>query len=1271
MKKNIRLAAILLMLLTFGFQYAFAQTKIKKTVFQGFWWDYWNSNYKNGWSNYLTELAPRLKSMGFDAIWIPPSYKNSSTGSVGYSPFDQYDLGDKYQKGGGDSLNVRTRMGTKDELLRMIAVMHANGIEVISDVVLNHLDGAGANSGAGGQDPEPNFSMINAGGYKNFRYSSYATPLLDESQDDYWTRSGRWAKNYPNFYPNLNNNCTTGDICSPFFGPDISYESSAYGQSSNIPASGTATIGGVTRPYYNPVQSSNHMRDNSRNWLMWYKKQTGTDGWRWDAVKHFPVNVQEDLIYNTKYSLPAFAQGGQDMFCIGEWIGTASELDAYVNNVKTGVAPGGVTNEKHTGTFDFSYRGYGPNGGIYSMVTALGGYNMQNLPGEQQGERYMDYPGSKRVHRSLPFVNSHDTYRPIVDVNGNFSKPLGDASGWNTGGELGGNGQHLDPREPRLAAAYAAIIAVDGNPVFFFEDLFDIGTTSKRYSHLPGSSTDLPVRSDLQNILRAHQKLGFKDGDYGVPTSSGFPFYQAGSSGDHLVIERKGKAIIGVTDAFNATSTNSNDQEVYVTVDGSLIGQNLYDYSGAHGVTPSLVFNDSRVLIRTAPVGHTIPGANGHGYSIWAPYPGTPSSVNDLYNHLATYSPSRAAETILEWELADDLGDKHCKSLGYGGRLPDNSTKQRVAGKFFTDAGKPVLLKIFPEIDGRNLTAGIYDLEGNALAVNAGISTAASPLTINYNTTAAGWLVVKIRNTGNAQAGQKVFANLAYTAPQAVNTLDVANNPQTKVATWTGNALNTDPGDCGNWEEGRMPDVNTKMIIQANAAPHFPIVSGNINAKDVVVEDGASISFAPAATLTVYGNWKNLNSSSNNICGKVIFAGALQQTIEGNNVFCKLQMNSAAGVLLKSHTTVSEELQLSNGVIVIDDYDLTLSPVAIITGGSAASYVQTKNLPGTGGFLKAMVSNSPVLFPVGNTNYTPATLTNIGTPMQFSIRNFEDALENGTSGASITASGRIEKSWEMIPAGIGANIHVTFQWNGISEVGLIRSTCFISKNKNGAGEKWVSLNTPGPAGGNDPYTRSASAITDFSTFTVFSNPLILPVNILSVSGVATGHKATINWKVSGQENISGYQLEKSGDGNQFNIIAFVPAINTPGIIDYISDDNHFSQAAYYRVISIGTDGSRKFSSTIFLKNGKGRDIRFVLAPNPVKTSFVILSNAGNNEVIQAKLVSADGRIISLGKGKLDDINAVLNGAIQGQPAGVYTVWLVTEANSQAIRLIKQ
>ena len=34
----------------------------------------------------------------------------------------------------------------------MVAVMKANGIDVIQDVVLNHITGAGSQNGSGGQD---------------------------------------------------------------------------------------------------------------------------------------------------------------------------------------------------------------------------------------------------------------------------------------------------------------------------------------------------------------------------------------------------------------------------------------------------------------------------------------------------------------------------------------------------------------------------------------------------------------------------------------------------------------------------------------------------------------------------------------------------------------------------------------------------------------------------------------------------------------------------------------------------------------------------------------------------------------------------------------------------------------------------------------------------------------------------------------------------------------------------------------------------------------
>jgi alpha-amylase len=454
----------------------------RQLVLQGFWWDYWNNNYQNGWANYLTELAPRLKSLGIDAVWIPPTIKNTGTNSVGYAPFDHYDLGDKWQKG-----SVKTRMGDKDELLRMMAVFKANGIDVIQDIVLNHVVGAGSQTGSGGQDPAA-MDDGQTNRYKNFRYTSFATPGNNETSSNYYARAGRFPKNWQNFYPNPNNACCTNEINSAYWGPDISYESNAFGQSSNA----------LT---YNPTQTSDYMRNGMRNWMIWYKKQMGWDGVRLDAVKHFPASVAEDILWNLQNN-SGWASGGTDLFSVGEWVGGINEMDSWCNQV-----------QNRSGTFDFSLRG-----NLRNIVAGNGNYDLATLPGSQQLNR----------QRTVPFVNNHDTFRPQLNSQGNYV-------GWNTA-----LGTEVEPNDGRNSMVHAIALAVDGAPQIFFEDLFNIGYNGNRFTHDPKIDSTLPARSDIENLIWCHQNLRFKEGAYLVR-------WQAA---DALVIERQAKALVAVTDSW-------------------------------------------------------------------------------------------------------------------------------------------------------------------------------------------------------------------------------------------------------------------------------------------------------------------------------------------------------------------------------------------------------------------------------------------------------------------------------------------------------------------------------------------------------------------------------------------------------------------------------------------------------------------------------------------------------------------------------------------------
>lgn len=517
----------------------------RQLVLQGFWWDYWNANYPNDWANYLTELAPRLKELGIDAIWIPPSVKNTGTNSVGYSPFDHYDLGDKYQKN-----STNTRLGDKDELLRMVAVMKANGIDVIQDIVLNHITGAGSASGQGGSDPNA-MDDGTSNGYKNFRYACFSTPAINESASNYLSRTGRFPKNWENFYPNAFNPCCTNPINSPYWGPDVSYESNAFGQSSNA--------------LYNPTQSSDYMRTNTRNWLIWYKKQMGWDGVRMDAVKHFPAYLSEDVLWNLQYG-SLWANGGPDMFAVGEWVGTANELDTWVNDV-----------QNRAGTFDFALRN-----AFVGIISGNGNFDLGSVPNYQQNNRDC----------TVPFVNNHDTYRPQLDASGNYI-------GWNTGSQLGAQ---IEPTDGRRSLVYALALAVDGAPEIYFEDLFNIGYLGNRFTHHPLNSSELPVFNDLENIIWCHQNLRFKDGAYLVP-------WQAQ---DALVIERSQKALIAVNDSWTNWQNLVGVQTTFT--DGTI----LVDYSGANGTATSTVYGGGKVNISIPPCdGSALQGRRG--YAIWAP----------------------------------------------------------------------------------------------------------------------------------------------------------------------------------------------------------------------------------------------------------------------------------------------------------------------------------------------------------------------------------------------------------------------------------------------------------------------------------------------------------------------------------------------------------------------------------------------------------------------------------------------------------------------------
>jgi len=202
-------------------------------MMQGFYWDVPEGNWYNTMKDQAYNLRYMAGGVGINRIWFPPPSKTmNGPSSMGYDPFDYYDVGQYNQKG-----STRTRFGTQAQLKSAIAAYKSYGISCMADIVLNHRSGG------------------------NSQYNPY-------TGGNTWTdfssvASGMCKWNYNAFHPNSYHGSDSGS-----FGgfPDVCYSSG---------------------PAYNDMK-------NWMNWLR-NSGNAGFDSWRFDFVKGIYPWVVKDM----------------------------------------------------------------------------------------------------------------------------------------------------------------------------------------------------------------------------------------------------------------------------------------------------------------------------------------------------------------------------------------------------------------------------------------------------------------------------------------------------------------------------------------------------------------------------------------------------------------------------------------------------------------------------------------------------------------------------------------------------------------------------------------------------------------------------------------------------------------------------------------------------------------------------------------------------------------------------------------------------------------
>ncbi|HMF70267.1 MAG TPA: T9SS type A sorting domain-containing protein, partial [Flavitalea sp.] len=143
---------------------------------------------------------------------------------------------------------------------------------------------------------------------------------------------------------------------------------------------------------------------------------------------------------------------------------------------------------------------------------------------------------------------------------------------------------------------------------------------------------------------------------------------------------------------------------------------------------------------------------------------------------------------------------------------------------------------------------------------------------------------------------------------------------------------------------------------------------------------------------------------------------------------------------------------------------------------------------------------------------------------------------------------------------------------------------------------------------------------------VFHAPIVLPVNFISVNAVAKDKDIDVEWKISEENGIEKYEVNKSTDGNQFSKVAEIKATQNSAVGNYKwVDANVESVDNYYRIHAIDKNGRGIYSKIVFIKVSAAKTTLRIF-PNPVTGHILNVEITDNKKgAYQLTLVNAQGQ----------------------------------------------
>jgi hypothetical protein len=491
---------------------------------------------------------------------------------------------------------------------------------------------------------------------------------------------------------------------------------------------------------------------------------------------------------------------------------------------------------------------------------------------------------------------------------------------------------------------------------------------------------------------------------------------------------------------------------------------------------------------------------------------------------------------------------------------------------------------------------------------------------------------------------------------------------------WTG-IINSNWNNAGNWCGG-VPTSTTNVTIPAGTLNSPAINTAAAVANNVTVDAGASLSFTGSTNILSIGGNLIVNGIFNTANGAVTYNGTTAQNVAGIT-YNKLRINGTGAKTLSGNALVTNELDLSSGVLQLSANNLVLNSGVTMTGGSATSYIVTD---GTGVLTRNSLGSTAFTYHVGNGSYTPVVIANNGVVDNISVGILPHCYNSytGLSGSGPMSQKVVDRTF-YINEGVngGSLLDIQFQWVAADELPSMDRTQMIVGHYS---TSWsvVSLSSQNVTG--PPYTLSLPGVSTLGLFGLGDVNSPLPVTLLSFTAKLNKDVTNVSWITASETNNSHFEIERATDGATFTKIGEVKGKgNTSRRIEYSFKDKDAGKmlennnVLYYRLKQFDFNGEFHYSGVVSVSEIK--NTRFDVLntmPNPFSATTHINFKTGSAAKLDVVVTDAFGKVVSTSSMQPQQgANSIEIGVDNNWAAGVYFVKLSQDNNVQVVRIIKQ